>query len=94
MPIIPMLWYVTVPGKTDHFVQILRYWYHIEARYSLHATVKSESRERIPFLSNAHLGTGAREIILAENGANLSFGMFSVYYICLRYDITRTMHKI
>ena len=35
--------YVTMPGKTDHF-HISSYWYHVEARYSLNATVKSESR--------------------------------------------------
>ena len=34
---------------------------------------------------------------LAENGANLrkvSFGMFSVYYSCSRYDIMCTIHKM
>ena len=38
--------FVTVPGKNDQFVIISdsRYWYHVVARYSLYATVKSESR--------------------------------------------------
>ena len=61
--------YVTVPGKTDHFViisdfEILVHIYYVEAHYSLHATVKSESRQCIPFSSNVRLGTGPREIIL------------------------------
>ena len=40
------LQYVTVPGKNDHFViiPISSYWYHVKVRYSLYATVISDSR--------------------------------------------------
>ena len=38
--------------------QISRYWYHVVARYSFYATLKSESRWRVPFSSNVRPRTG------------------------------------
>ena len=59
---------MTVAEKNDHLAQVLDIEILVPHCSTLctYAMVKSESRYRIPFLSNARPGTGTREIIFSR----------------------------